>query len=150
MLHIGPNYHNVIIWYYNDILITLTKIQAFCILRTPFDIVVNALFNHGCHPIQSSPKICFYKYAHNSIPRGAPDMSLSAFDVKFHDKNEGMPPGACRPPKSEKHKNNVQNMGLKQWTKNKKYNPKWAPQNPRPSARARGPGDAAPWQNPCV
>ena len=27
-------------------LITLTKFQAFCTLRTPFDIVFNALFNH--------------------------------------------------------------------------------------------------------
>ena len=29
-------------------------------------------------------------------------MISSAFDIKFHDKNKGMPPGACRPPKSNK------------------------------------------------
>ena len=70
--------------------------------------------------------IRFYKYAHNSGPKGSPDMIFSAFDVKFHDKNEGMPPGACRPPKienklktlcrmwaqeSEKTKNNVDKVG---------------------------------------
>ena len=59
MLHIGPNYHNVIIWYYNDILITLTTNQAFCILRTPFDIVFYALFNHGANAVQPFQKCRF-------------------------------------------------------------------------------------------
>ena len=40
--------------------------------------------------------ICFYKYAHNSSPKGSPDMIVSAFDVKFYIKAEGMPPKACR------------------------------------------------------
>ena len=37
------------------------------------DVVFNALFNHGDHPIQPLPKVRFYKYCHNSgqkwIPR---------------------------------------------------------------------------------
>ena len=58
----------------------------------------------------------FYKYAHNSAPTGYPDMILNAFDMKIHDRNEGMPPGACRTPKSET-KNNVQDMSLKKLRK---------------------------------
>ena len=37
--------------------------------------------------------VCFFKYAHNSGPKGSADLILRAFDVKFQDKNEGMPPG---------------------------------------------------------
>ena len=34
-------------------------------------------------------------------PKGSPDMIQIAFDVKFHDYNEGIPPRACRPPRGE-------------------------------------------------
>ena len=37
--------------YYHNIIITWIKIQPFCTLQTPFDIMSNALFNHGYHPI---------------------------------------------------------------------------------------------------
>ena len=57
----GYNVQNV----YN-IFITLTKIQPFCILRIPFDIVFDALFNRGYHPIQPLQNVRFYKYGHNS------------------------------------------------------------------------------------
>ena len=67
MLHTGPNYHNVIISYYNNILITLTNNQAFCTLRIPCHIGCNALFNHGYHPIQPLHKI--YVSAHMFITR---------------------------------------------------------------------------------
>ena len=30
----------------------------------------------------------FYKYAHNSGPKGSPDMILSAYHVKFDDNNK--------------------------------------------------------------
>ena len=29
---------------------------------------------------------------------GFPDMILTAFDGKFHEKKDEIPPGACRPP----------------------------------------------------
>ena len=68
---------------------------------------------------------CFY---HNSGPRGSPDMIWSAFDVKFHDKNEGMPPRACGvPTQIKKNSTNAPRNG--------------APA--RPSARAVGAGVAA-------
>ena len=52
------NVHNV----YN-IVITLTSIQPFCTLRTPSDIVFNALFNYGYHPKHCLLNNCFFKYA---------------------------------------------------------------------------------------
>ena len=42
---------------------------------------------------------------------GSPDMILTAFDVKFDEKKDGMPPEACRPLKKLK-KNNVEKVGL--------------------------------------
>ena len=41
-----------------------------------------------------SKNVCFYKYAQNSGPRGFPDMILTAFDVKFHEKKDELPPEA--------------------------------------------------------
>ena len=37
------------------------------------------------------------KNCHNSGPRGSPDMILMAFDVKFDEKKDEIPPRACRP-----------------------------------------------------
>ena len=53
-----------------------------------------------------STNVCFYKYAHNSGTRGSPDMILTAFDVKFNEKQNELPPEACRPSNKPK-KNNV-------------------------------------------
>ena len=39
-------------------------------------------------------KHMFYKIGHNSGPRGSPDMILTAFDVKFHEKKDELPPEA--------------------------------------------------------
>ena len=59
-----------------------------------------------------SKNVCFYKYAHNSVPRGSPDMILIAFDVKFYEKKDEIPPRACRPPKKfQKFKKNASGMG---------------------------------------
>ena len=53
--------------------------------------------------------ICFYKYAHNLGTRGSPDMILTRFDVKFHEKQNELPPRACSPLK-KLQKNNVQRV----------------------------------------
>ena len=42
-------------------------------------------------------KHMFLKNGHNSSPRGSPDMILTAFDRKFHEKKNEIPPGACNP-----------------------------------------------------
>ena len=44
-------------------------------------------------------------------------MILTAFDVKFHEKKDGMPPGAYRPPK-KLQKQNVQEGDHQQVNKN--------------------------------
>ena len=94
-------------------------------LRTTFDIVCNALFNHGLtqNVLSKNIYICFYKYAHNSGQKGSPDMILTAFNMKFDETKDGMPPGACRPLKKLKtnsrnktdpkqiEKNNVEQVG---------------------------------------
>ena len=82
---------------------------------------------------------CFYKYTHNSGRRGSPDMILTAFDAKFHEKKDELPPDAWNPHKNKKH------------TTYNKCNPKWVAQNPRPPARAGGPGGGSPPEKPlCV
>ena len=59
-----------------------------------------------------SKNVCFYKYAHNSVPRGSPDMILIAFDGKFHEKKDEIPPRACRPSKKfQKFKKMYLEMG---------------------------------------
>ena len=42
-------------------------------------------------------KHMFYKIGHDSPPRGPPDMILTAFDVKFQEKKNEIPPRACNP-----------------------------------------------------
>ena len=74
--------------------------------------------------------ICFYKYGHNSGPRGSPDMILSAVHVKFDKKKDEIPPRACRP--------------LKKIPKSQNKNAPGNGSPARPSARAGGPGGAAP------
>ena len=43
----------------------------------------------------------------------SPDMILTAFDGKFHEKKDELPPGACRPLKKQK-KNNVDKVDHQQ------------------------------------
>ena len=62
---------------------------------------------------------------------GSPDMIMTAFDGKFDDKKDEIPPGACRPPNKLKEnnvdkvdhqkvgkKNNVEQVGPKKLKKN--------------------------------
>ena len=58
-------------------------------------------------PFNLYKTICCVKYAHHSGPKGSPDMILNAFDMKFYNKSEGMPPRACRP--SNKNPKNTKN-----------------------------------------
>ena len=51
----------------------------------------------GLTQFNLSKNLCFYKYAHNSGPRDSPDMILSAFYVKFHEKKDEIPPEAWDP-----------------------------------------------------
>ena len=131
MLHIWSKYYNVIIWHYNNIVITLTHIQAFCTLRTPFDIVFNALFNHGSHPKRPFQTYMFLQICSYLGSKVSPDMILSAFDIKFHETKNEILSLACRPPnKFKKIKNKTHlEMGVRV-----------------ASAWAGGPGGAAPWE----
>ena len=52
-------------------------------------------------------------------------MILTAFEVKFHEKKDELPPEACNPQTKIKNKHKTI----------KKCNPKWVPQNPRPPVR---------------
>ena len=61
--------------------------------------------------------IRFYKSAHNLGPRRSPDMILTPFDVKFHEKKDAIPPGACRLSKRLKT-NNVEKVDPQQVNKN--------------------------------
>ena len=106
----------------------MTTIQAFCTLRTPFDIAFNALLNHGSQPKRPWQTHMFYKYAHNSGPKGPPDMILIEFYLKCvcskrWDTCRGLKPTTTNYKKS---------------TQIQKCNPKWVPQNPRPPARPCG------------
>ena len=48
----------------------------------------------------------FINMAITRVKNGSPDMILTAFDWKFHEKKDELPPEACRPPNKLK-KNNV-------------------------------------------
>ena len=75
-------------------------------------------------------KIWFYKFAHNSGPKGSPDMILSAFHVKFYAWKTEIPPRACKPP------NKIPKVHKKQQSKCTR---KWVPRAPvRPSGRSGG------------
>ena len=70
MLHIWSTYHDDIIWHYNNILITLTKIQACCTLRPPFDKFLT-LFLTWVSPKASLAKIyVFTNMLITQAPRG--------------------------------------------------------------------------------
>ena len=78
----------------------LTTIQACCTLRTTMGLAENVL----------SKNICFYKYAHNSSPKGSPDMILTAFEMKFDEKKDEMPPKARRFPTKSKNMQKISKM----------------------------------------
>ena len=74
-----------------------TKIQAFCTLRRPFDIVFNALLIHAYDPIQPLQNVRIMNMVITRVKKRSPDMILTAFDKTFHEKKDEIPPGACRP-----------------------------------------------------
>ena len=70
-------------------------------------------------------------------------MILIAFYMKFDEKKDEIPPGACRPSKNEEKKQ-CAGYGPKQVTKNNVDKVGSRPaRSSRPSARAGGPGGAA-------
>jgi len=71
---------------------------------------------------------CFYKHAHNAGPRRSPDMILIAFDGKFQEKKDEIPPRACR--------------HLKKFLKFKTMQLEMGPRPPERGVR----GAAAPWE----
>ena len=76
-------------------------------------------------------------------------MILTAFDVKFHEKKDEIPPGACKPLKKLK-KNNVEKVDLQKMIKQNnvdKEGPPPARPPVRPPARAGGPGGGSPLGN---
>ena len=42
--------------------------------------------------------IAFINMVITRIKNRSPDMIMTAFDGKFHEKKDELPPGACRPP----------------------------------------------------
>jgi len=83
--------------YYCNTRIKLTKSRAFCTLKIPFEIVLNAFSTVVVTQFNLYKSIYFCKSCHNSGQNKSPDMILSAFEVKFHEKKDGMLPKACRP-----------------------------------------------------
>ena len=80
-----------------------TKIQACCTLRRPFDIVVNALSTMGITQLNLYKMYVFINMVITRAQNGSPDLILTAFDGKFHEKKDEIPPGACRPPYTSKY-----------------------------------------------
>ena len=105
----------IMISYCHNIVITWTKIQPFCTLRTPFDIVLTLFSTMGitrCNVCTKTYIYMFYKYAHTSGSKGSPDMILNAYlpgSVHLHIFCSGLPlsrvkgastlqMGGCAPP----------------------------------------------------
>ena len=97
MLHIWSHYQNIIIWYHTNMLIMLTKLQAFCVLRTPFDLVFNALFNHGSHPKRSWQKYMFLQICSWLRPQGVPRHDSDGMRRQISREKHEIPPTAGNP-----------------------------------------------------
>ena len=80
--------------------------------------------------------ILFYTYAHNSSPKGSPDMILSAFYIAFHEKKDELPPEAWNP-KTKIPKNTKSLNKLKNATQN-------GPPEPPPARPCGGSGERQP------
>jgi len=77
------------------------------------------------------------------VKNRSPDMILTAFDGKFHEKKDEIPPKACRPPKTLK-KNNVEKVDTqKVEKKQRRQRGSPVPSSARPPARAGVRGAAA-------
>ena len=61
--------------------------------------------------------VTFIKNVITRVKNRSPDMILVAFDVKFHEKKDEIPPRACRPP-NKLNKNHVEKVGPKKLKKN--------------------------------
>ena len=53
--------------------------------------------------IYISKIVTFTNMVITGVKNGSPDMILTAFDGKFHEKKDDIPPGACRPPYTSKY-----------------------------------------------
>ena len=53
--------------------------------------------------IHVSKMVIFINMVITRVKNGSSDMSLTAFDRKFHEKKDDIPPGACRPPYTSKY-----------------------------------------------
>ena len=54
--------------------------------------------------VRIAQNVHIYKNGHNSVKNRSPDMILTAFERKFDEKNDEIPPGPCRPLKESKKK----------------------------------------------
>ena len=84
------------ILYYRNVLITCIKIQPFCTLRTPFDIVCNLLFSYGSHPKRPLQKSMVLQICLYLEPQGVPRHDCG-FQLNFDDGQNRIYPRACRP-----------------------------------------------------
>ena len=50
-----------------------------------------------------SKMVIFLNMVITRVKNGSPDMILTAFDGKVHEKKDEIPPGACRPPYTSKY-----------------------------------------------
>ena len=69
-----------------------------------------------CDLSELCEKPCFTKFVITRLQNWSPDMILTAFDRKFLEKKDEIPPGACRPLKKMKQKM------CSKWTTNKLRN----------------------------
>ena len=94
--------------YYHNTRIMSTKSQPLCMLRRPFDIVFNALFNCGYHLIQPLRKYMILQTCSQLGPQGVPRQDFECIPREFHSSKNIISSRACRPPqqnpKNAKHK----------------------------------------------
>ena len=53
--------------------------------------------------IYISKMVIFLNMVITRVKNGFPDMIMTAFDGKFHEKKDEIPPGSCRPPYTSKY-----------------------------------------------
>ena len=73
-----------------------TEIQTSCTLRRPFDIVFNALSTMGITQFNLYKMYALINIVITRVENVSPDMILVAFERKFEEEFDEMPPGICR------------------------------------------------------
>ena len=89
----------------------------------------------GITQFKSYKMYAFINMVITRVKNRSPDMILTAFDWKFHEKKDELPPEACRPQK-HREKNNIEKVPPKKVKKNNAD--KEGPPSPRPPARPSG------------